>query len=97
MYILNNQKVPQGLRNVTRAKEVYGHLLPSLLPLPKGRSRDPDLGYTIYVIYTHIIHINIPVGGIVSESISPWKWFGNVELKASLEDALSFPNLIFSS
>ena len=45
MYILNNQ----GLRNVTRAKEVYGQLL----PLPKGRSRDPDLGYTIYVIYTY--------------------------------------------
>ena len=36
MYILNNQKVPQGLRKVTRAKEVYGHLLPSPLPLPKG-------------------------------------------------------------
>ena len=61
MYILNNQKVPQGLRNVTRAKEVYGHLLPSLLPLPKGRSRDPDLGYTIYVIYTYHTCINIPV------------------------------------
>ena len=101
MYILNNQKVPQGLRNVTRAKEVYGQW-PLVIschhscPCPRDVAGTPILGIP-FTSYIHIIHINIPVGGIVSESISPWKWFENVELKVSLEDALSFPNLIFSS